>query len=197
MDKINPLLLDIPERICSERLDIRVVRPGDGEELCAAALESLEELKPWFPWARTVPTVAETEARCREGYGKFLLRTDILLAFWLKDTGTCIGRGGLHRIDWDVPKFEIGYWARTRYTGKGYITEAVNAITAFAFDVLKARRVEIRMDDRNRRSWRVAERCGFALEGVLRNNSRRLGEQLEDTRVYAKVRGDNGANGER
>lgn len=119
MDKTNPLLLDIPEQICSPRLAIRVVRPGDGEALCAAAAESLDQLRPWFPWAQKVPTVAETEAHCREGYSKFVSRTDINLAFWLKGTRTCVGRSGLHRIDWNVPRFEIGYWARTGHTGKG------------------------------------------------------------------------------
>lgn len=190
MDKINPLLLEIPEQICSDRLDIRVVRPGQGKALCEAAVESLEELKPWFPWAKNVPTVEETEARCRECYSKFQARTDINLGLWLKNTNTCIGRTGFHRIDWNVPQFEIGYWARTSYTGKGYITEAVNAITAFAFDVLSARRVEIRMDGRNQRSWRVAERCGFTLEGILRKNSRDVDDRLRDTRIYAKVQGD-------
>ena len=34
-------------------------------------------------------------------------------------------RQGLHRIDWAVPKFEIGYWARTSHAGRGYITEDV------------------------------------------------------------------------
>lgn len=46
------------------------------------------------------------------------------------------------------------------------------------------------MDDRNERSWRVAERCGFQLEGTLRNSARTVDGQLRDTRVYAKVRGD-------
>lgn len=193
MDKTSPLLLEIPEQICSERLDIRVVRPGDGEPLCAAALDSLEQLKPWFPWAEKVPTIIDTEARCRECYSKFVSRTDINLALWLKGTRTCVGRSGLHKIDWDIPKFEIGYWARSCHAGKGYITEAVSAITAFAFDVLAARRVEIRMDDRNERSWRVAQRCGFDLEGILRNSSRRVAGQLRDTRVYAKVRPDDAA----
>jgi RimJ/RimL family protein N-acetyltransferase len=68
-----------------------------------------------------------------------------------------------------VPRFEIGYWCRTRFAGQGYITEAVRGITGFALDHLGAKRVEIRCDSLNRRSARVAERCGFRLEGELRN----------------------------
>ena len=49
------------------------------------------------------------------------------------------------------------------------MTEAVRLITTYAFDELAARRVEIRCDARNIRSARVARRCGFELEGRLRN----------------------------
>jgi len=36
----------------------------------------------------------------------------------------------------------------------------------------------------------VAERCGFKLEGLLRNERRRVDGSLGDTRVYAKVMSD-------
>ena len=65
----------------------------------------------------------------------------------------------------------------------------MQALTRFAFDRLEARRVEIRMDAGNERSWRVAERVGFRLEGVLRGNSLTPAGELRDTRVYARVRG--------
>jgi ribosomal-protein-serine acetyltransferase len=89
-----------------------------------------------------------------------------------------------------VPKFEIGYWVRTRFEGQGYISEAVVGITQFAFDLLGARCVEIRVDDRNERSWRIPERLGFALEGLLRNEMRDVEGKLCDTRLYAKIRMD-------
>ena len=72
--------------------------------------------------------------------------------------------------------------------GRGYVSEVVRALTAVAFDRLGARRVEIHADDRNARSWRVAERCGFAHEGTLRSYRRAPDGSPEDTRVYAVVR---------
>ncbi len=89
-----------------------------------------------------------------------------------------------------MPKFEIGYWCRTRITSHGYITEAVTRISAFAFDALGARRVEIRCDPRNFRSARVAERAGFTLEGTIRNNEVGTDGKLRDTRIYASIRGE-------
>ncbi len=32
-----------------------------------------------------------------------------------------------------VRRFELGYWCRTRHQGRGFVTEAVRALTRFAF----------------------------------------------------------------
>ncbi len=101
--------------------------------------------------------------------------------------GRLLASSGLHRIDWSVPRFEIGYWRRSSERGRGYVTEGVRALTEMAFTQLGAVRVEIRCDDLNVRSARVAERCGFVLEGVLRNDSRSSQGALRSTRIYAKL----------
>lgn len=76
----------------------------------------------------------------------------------------------------------------TRFEGQGYVSEAVEGMTRFAFECLGARRLEIRTDARNERSWRVAERTGYKLAGILRNNSLDVDGKLVDTRVYSKIR---------
>lgn len=185
---MNPILLDFPDHFESARLLIRCPRAGDGAALHEAVIESLDELRPWMPWAAQPPSVADEEALARRAHARWLLREDLMLILLDKANGRVLGGSGLHRIDWAVPRFEIGYWCRTSCVGRGLITESTNAIAAFAFDVLGARRVEIRMDDRNERSWRVAERCGFALEAVLRQNAVDTAGALRDTRIYARVR---------
>jgi RimJ/RimL family protein N-acetyltransferase len=102
--------------------------------------------------------------------------------------GAFVGSSGLHRIDWSVPRFEIGYWRRTGFEGRGLIVEVVRALSRMAFDTLAARRVEIRMDARNEPSARVAERAGFTFEGVLRQDSVDVAGGGRDTRVYSRVR---------
>ena len=49
------------------------------------------------------------------------------------------------------------------------MTEALNALTQYAFETLKAKRVEIRIDTENLKSRKVAERCGYELEATLEN----------------------------
>src|SRR6185436_17879881 len=115
--------------------------------------ESIDEIRPWMPWAKETPSVEQTEENIRQSAARFITREDLRLQIHLRD-GTFVGSSGLHRMDWNVPKFEIGYWCRTSLAGRGYITEAVAEISRFAFESLKANRVEIRCDERNVRSQR-------------------------------------------
>ena len=182
-----PILKDFPESFETERLRIRSPLPGDGPQMHAAVNESLEELTPWMPWPKDHLTVEDSEASVRRAWANFVAREDLMLLLLLKGTETLVGSSGLHRIDWGVPKFEIGYWCRTRFAGQGYVTEAVRSISAFAFEALGARRLEIRCDSRNLPSARVAERAGFQLEGELRNNELDTSGHLRNTLVYAMI----------
>ena len=187
MSKPKPILLDFPDAFETERLLIRSPLPGDGPALNEAVVESLDTLRPWMPWAQTAPTVEEEEELVRKGRVRFLERSDLWLLLFLKGTNTVVGGSGLHRIDWDVPKFEIGYWVRSRFEGQGYITEAVRGITAFAFTTLGAQRVMIRMDTRNVRSRAVAERAAYVLEGEERHDARAVDGTLRNTWVFSML----------
>ena len=86
-----------------------------------------------------------------------------------------------------VPSFEIGYWVHTGHTGRGYATEAAEALTRLAFEDGGARRVEARMDERNRRSQTVAQRLGYELEGSLKSHRRDNEGRLSSTLIYAMI----------
>lgn len=185
---VNPVLLDFPDHFSTERLDVRAPRPGDGPELNAAVLESWPELSEFVPFAvGTPPSVTVSESLMREAAANFVLRKDLWMLVLLKDQPIIVGSTGLTRIDWSVPSFEIGYWARTRYAGKGYMTEAVTALTRFAFERIGARRVHLRCDVRNVKSQRLAERAGFEREGRQRNGARDNTGELCDMFVYSRV----------
>lgn len=183
----HPALIDFPECFESRRLTIRSPRFGDGRAVNEAIADSFAELTKWMPWAREMPTVEQSEEYCRLSQSRFLAREDLPLLLFLKEGGTLVGASGLHRIDWSVPKFEIGYWVRTAYGGRGLIGEAVLAIARLALRTLGAGRVEIRADPRNERSWRIAEKLGFRLEGVFRNDGRDADGNLRSSRIYAIV----------
>jgi len=187
----SPVLLDIPEQFESERLEMRAVVPGNGALHFAAVQESLTDLRRYLshlPWVKDEPSVAGSEKYCRIQRSNFIQRENLVYFIFLKSDQTLIGSVGLHRIDWTIPKFEIGYWCRSSAQGNGYVVQAVNAVTSLAFDKLAARRVEIRADDVNVPSWKVAEKAGFELEGILRKIEKdELTGELRDLRIYSKI----------
>lgn len=184
----NPLLLDLPASIESPRLLLRPPRSGDGAALHEAIVESLPELRRFLaslPWVAEEQTHDSAEIFCRNAESNFIARRDLPFLVFAKDSRRLIGACGLHRTAWDVPKTEVGYWVRSSESGKGYVTEAVKRLVAVAFTTLRAERIELITDAGNLASRRVAERCGFELEGILRSERRAPDGSLRDTCVYA------------
>ncbi|WP_438313323.1 GNAT family N-acetyltransferase [Sporosarcina sp. FA9] len=186
--KDKNLIPDFPNSFESARLLIRAPELSDTLDILQATEHSLPALREWMPWAQSEPTFYKTEENLRQAIADFILKKDLRLHLFSKETGEFIGSAGLHRIDWTIPKFEIGYWLATKFVGLGYATEAVERITRFAFEDLGARRVEIRCDDENNKSRAVAERSGFTLEGTLKHDSMSVdGKVLRNTCIYAKI----------
>jgi RimJ/RimL family protein N-acetyltransferase len=185
-----PVLIDVPESIATTRLTLRAPRTGDGRVLFEAIVESLAELRRFpasLPWAIADPTLPGVEAYCREAQANFVARRDLPYLIIERKSGIVVGSTGMHRIDWTVPKFEIGYWGRTSAHGRGFVTEAIVALARLAFDRLGAARVELVVDEDNERGWRVCERAGFTLEGTLRHERREPGGRLRNSRIYARI----------
>lgn len=186
----NPILLDIPDHFETERLLLRIPRPGDSLSMNDAIRDSLDNLKPWMPWAQTLPPVEETETLLRKAGAHFILREQFWWLLFRKSDGYFVGSSSLHHVDWSVPSFEIGYWVRANLEGQGYVTEAVNGLTNFCFNVLAAERIEIRCDALNQRSAAVARRAGYTQEAHLRHDSWAMNGDPRDTFVFAKIRGE-------
>ena len=181
------LVNQLPESLHSERLLIRVARPGDGAMFNAAILESQADLAPWLGWVTPAPSVEKSEADCQAAHERFLRNEDLMAFFLTRDTGELVGGSGLHKANWTLRQFEVGYWGRTRFAGTGLMTEGVRALARHAMDALGANRVFLTTDERNLRSRRLAERAGFEYEGTLRKDRFDLDGRLRNTRVYAVV----------
>ena len=95
-----------------------------------------------------------------------------------RQTNYFIGSTGFNHYDWSVPCVEIGYWIRSSCAGNGFITEAVNALTQYAFKQLKVNRVAITCAINNIPSQKIATRLGYVLEGKLRQNCRTVSGDL-------------------
>jgi RimJ/RimL family protein N-acetyltransferase len=187
----NPILLDIPDQLETARLTLRVPRAGDGPVINAGVQDSLEALQRWMPWAQDGQTVEQSEIFARESAVQFIQREALNYMIWTKSDPQFVGMVGLFDLVWEVPSCEVGYWLRTSMEGQGYMTEAVNGVTAFAFATLHLQRVQIRCGGDNRRSAAVANRAGYTFEGRMRQYYRDWHTgTMGDLLVYAKIPGE-------
>jgi RimJ/RimL family protein N-acetyltransferase len=190
---VDPLLVEVPERLETARLVLRAARAGDGEAVRAAVLDTFEALRPWMPWARHEPTVDAQESYCRRQQALFTLREELTWFVYERGSdgpaGPVLGAVGLHHIDWKLRRFELGWWRRSGLEHLGIAAEAAGSVLRLVFDRLGGRRLEVRMDDTNAASRRLAERLGFTDEGLLRLDSATPGGEPRSTRIYARVRG--------
>ncbi|MFH7428971.1 GNAT family N-acetyltransferase, partial [Pseudomonas syringae group genomosp. 7] len=76
-----------------------------------------------------------------------------------------VGGSVLHYVNWTLRSFDVCYWGRTQYLGKGLIREGFAALVSYAIEHILARREFLTMDERNLASRRLADRVGFEYEG--------------------------------
>ncbi|HEX6622045.1 MAG TPA: GNAT family N-acetyltransferase [Solirubrobacteraceae bacterium] len=86
------------------------------------------------------------------------------------DDGRFVGLALAVDIDREGREVELGYITAPSARGRGVATGMLDELTRWAFDELGALRITLIIDVENRASSRVAERCGYVLEGVMRSS---------------------------
>lgn len=110
------------------------------------------------------------------------------MAAFSKASGEFVAQLYVGLSDPKVPEYSIGYFGDVAQGGHGYVTEMVEAGLNFCFVHLHAHRVRLECDDQNERSAKVAERCGFTLEGHIRENKRNADDILSGTLHFGLLR---------
>lgn len=98
-----------------------------------------------------------------------------------------IGSVTLFNLDFNHRRAEIGYALGRPYWGQGYMHETLQALLAYAFEVLDLHRIEADVDPRNAASIKTLERLGFQREGYLRERWQVNGE-IQDAFFYGLLR---------
>jgi len=158
---------DFSESLETRRLILRVPKTGDGKIINATVLASINELKRWWLWAKKAPTLDESEAVAIRESKLFQNRDKLAYLIFLKGTGEHVGSISLGHFDWVNGTADFAYFGSTRHAGNGYISESLRRLVECAFQTLGLKRLEIRTDERNMKSRRVAENCGFTLEKIM------------------------------
>ena len=109
--------------------------------------------------------------------------------FAIVDGEAFLGIAVAPRIDQTARTAELGYTVMPAARGRGVASEALRLLTEWAFRELDAVRLELLIGTANAASKRVAERCGYTREGVLRSLYVKPGVR-EDTELWSRLATD-------
>lgn len=147
--------------LTTPRLLIRRLRESDALTLVAYRNDpEVMQFQSWSPADETqarnsIATLAALEPGDPSGF-QFALE--------LQQDNVHIGDLYLRPLEWDARQAEIGYTLARAYQGKGYAAEAVSALLAYCFTVLKYHRVIAITASENQGSIKLLERLSFRRE---------------------------------
>lgn len=119
--------------------------------------------------------------------------------FWQREEGTLLIIGPDQRMAGHIEFFKpVSYWDAFElsyqlydesFAGHGYVTEAVQLMVDYLFGVKKQERIQLVIVPENMASRRIADKCGFQLEGTARGAFFNGGRN-QDVLIYSLLRTD-------
>jgi RimJ/RimL family protein N-acetyltransferase len=103
--------------------------------------------------------------------------------------GEFIGLALAPTIDHEAREVELGYVVAPAARGRGAATAILSLLTAWAFSSAGALRIVLVIDVANAASERVAARCGYTREGVLRSVHFKPGKRI-DAAIWSRLPSD-------
>ncbi|HEY0010224.1 MAG TPA: GNAT family N-acetyltransferase [Tepidisphaeraceae bacterium] len=158
-------------------------------KLCAsdapAYFEALGTVDP-LVWGLRAPSVEKTRTMLAGFEKGYVNKATIAWAICADDH--LIGEIKLFSFIYQS-KAEVAYWFSDTHRGRGYASEALQAVTEFAFSTMNLHRVEAFAQTSNMASIALLQRNRFADEGILRQ-WRREGDSWFDFKAFGRLRGD-------
>jgi len=169
--------------LIGERVRLRPIREADLSEFIAAHLD-IRNRGAFFPLG------VQSEPALRRQFAE--------TGFWTREEGTLLiwhDDEVVGHIEffppvsyWDA--FELSYQLYDeRHAGQGFTTEAVQLLVDHLTATKKQHRIHLVIVPGNEASVRVAEKCGFALEGTVRGAFFNGGRN-HDVLLYSLLRTD-------
>jgi RimJ/RimL family protein N-acetyltransferase len=179
---VRPLVL--PEPLTDGVVTVRHWRDEDVPAIVAAVQD------PEIPrWTSVPDGYTEADSLAFMADTRRAMRSGERCAFGVVEDGSVAGAIGFPRLSWENARAEVGYWVAAHARGRGVATRAVNLVCAWGFEVCGFHRIELLAATENPASQAVAERAGFAREGVLRDYMVNKGRWL-DMVMFARIATD-------
>jgi [ribosomal protein S5]-alanine N-acetyltransferase len=166
------------------RITLRPVREADLDQLYAAHTD-IRNRGGFFPLG------VQSESAFKREFAES--------GFWQREEGMLLVETSDGEIAGHIEFFKpVSYWDAfefsyqlydERFEGHGYMTEAVQLLVDYLFATKKQQRIQLVIVPDNAPSRRIAEKCGFELEGTARGAFFNGGRN-QDVLVYSLLRTD-------
>jgi RimJ/RimL family protein N-acetyltransferase len=161
------------EPIVTERLVLRRSRPEDADAI--SAYRSDPEVHRYQGWDRLDPEGIRADIVAMAGREPGSPGGWVQFSAVERESGRLVGDVGLSPAEDEPGVIKLGYTTSPEFQGRGYATEAVGALVAYAFDTLDADIVRAYASAANTSSIRVAEKVGLRL---VERFERREGDEV-------------------
>lgn len=149
--------------LLTDRLLLRPYALTDAADFFAVLDQDRARLQASFPdRLLAVPTLAAAPAQLAAFAADWRTDRFYVLGIWLRESLAYVG--DICIMPQRAGQAEIGYYLAAAAEGQGYAREALAAIVAFGFELVRAQRLLIRCFADNLRGQAVARALGFALE---------------------------------
>lgn len=160
-----------------EKVKLRAYRKEDVESACNFMndFETRRLMSTLIPY----PFLMEQEQKWYEG----LQNTKESYSFAIEDkeTDKYIGGCGINKVDWINRVATVGIFIGDKnYWGKGFGTDAMKVLIRFIFEQMNMNKIKLNVFSFNERAKKCYEKCGFQVEGTLRQELFRDGKYYDE-----------------
>jgi RimJ/RimL family protein N-acetyltransferase len=172
-----------------EHFTVRGIEPSDLPRYFRLIDRNRPRLEDFFAGtvART-KTLPDTEIFLAEIVRKAAEKSYLPFVITDNNSQEIAGFIDVKNIDWNLPKAELGCFIDEGYTGQGIARKALRLVIARLFTESGFQKLFLRTHETNTAARKLAEDCGFLVEGVIRKDYKTTKGDLVDLVYYGIVR---------
>ncbi len=172
-----------------ENYTIRLLENGDVEKYFLMVEKNRKRLEDFFTGTVSkTKTLEDTKLFVEEIVQKSADKLYYPFLIIENTTKEIVGFLDIKNIDWNIPKAELGAYTDEHFAGKGLTTKAFALFVNYCFTHLGFEKLFLRTHQNNTAAQKVAEKCGFEKEGIIRKDYKTSNGELVDLIYYGRVK---------
>ena len=178
-------------KLVGKRIILKKIKPSikSARIIFKLVNDNRKHITPWLHWVKKTKKIEDSYKFLIDTEKKIKSEKEMLYGIYLNTEH--IGNISIFHINKKNKSAEIGYFLSSKFIKKGYTSEAVKILEKEFFNNLNLNRIQIQCDKKNIASAKLAKKCGYKLEGTLRqNNYNEYFKKFMDTLMFSKLKSE-------